>query len=203
MLYSYRHVDVYVASINPEDDTSRNDPKCLKINFETHVSRETSGISIKMSLICSFIYYLWRFDFIPYALIMLCKEFMMSNVELSGYVPGAIGRVAELRATYYHRNWDFGLFFEAKVATELSKFLNRFDETRDGFWTVCLNNRVEGSITIDGVHASTEGAHLRWFILSSESRGRGHGNRLMKEAISFCKKNIGYKKIRPSNIICC
>ena len=113
---------------------------------------------------------------------------MMSNAELSGYVPGAIGRVAELHATYYHRNWDFGQFFEAKVATELSKFLNRFDETRDGFWTVCLNNRVEGSITIDGVHASTEGAHLRWFILSSESRGRGHGNRLMKEAISFCKK---------------
>jgi len=112
----------------------------------------------------------------------------MNEIISTGYIPGAIGRIAELHASYYHPNWGFGLFFEAKVATELSDFLSRFDETRDGFWTVCLNRRVEGSIVIDGINATENGAHLRWFILSQEMRGRGMGHRLMEEAISFCRK---------------
>ena len=111
----------------------------------------------------------------------------MDEMILTGYTPGAIGRIAELHATYYHRYWGFGLFFEAKVATELSEFLSRFDESRDGFWTICFNNRVEGSIAIDGIKALTEGAHLRWFIVSPEMQGRGLGAQLMEQALSFCK----------------
>ncbi len=45
------------------------------------------------------------------------------EIKLSGYVPGAIGRITELHATYYKQHWDFDLFFESKVATELSEFL--------------------------------------------------------------------------------
>ncbi len=118
----------------------------------------------------------------------------MNEIILKGYIPGAIGRMAELHATYYDENWGFGLFFEAKVATELSEFLSRFDASRDGFWTLSKNDRVEGGIAIDGIRAETIGAHLRWFILSLEVRGQGFGNRLMKEAVSFCKKNR-HKKI--------
>lgn len=112
----------------------------------------------------------------------------MDKINLMGYTPGALGRIAELHATYYYRYWGFGLFFEAKVAMDLSQFLSRFDQTRDGFWTLCLHNRVEGGIAIDGIGAPTDGAHLRWFIVSQEMQGRGFGNQLMKEAISFCKE---------------
>jgi len=121
-------------------------------------------------------------------------DHMVSEGILTGYFPGAIGRIVELHANYYYLNWGFGLFFEVRVAKEMSEFLSRFDETRDGFWIVCLNNRIEGGIAIDGIKAATEGAHLRWFILSPEVRGRGFGNRLMEEALSFCKKK-GYGKI--------
>ncbi len=76
----------------------------------------------------------------------------MSDVEMvNGYIPGAIGRVAELHGTYYAEHWSFGCFFEAKVATELSEFLERYDKQRDGFWSVSLDSRLEGSISIDGV----------------------------------------------------
>src|SRR6202162_2266129 len=62
---------------------------------------------------------------------------MMSNVQIhSGYIPGAIGSVVELHATYYAQQWSFGLFFEAKVAMNLASFRNRFDEKHDGFWIV-------------------------------------------------------------------
>ena len=119
----------------------------------------------------------------------------MSNLEIvKGYIPGSIGRVAELHGTYYHENWDFTVFFEAKVATELSEFLTRYDEKRDGFWTASLRDRVEGSITIDGIHTEKEGAHLRWFIISDVLRGRGIGGRLIKEALNFCRSK-GYKRV--------
>jgi len=118
----------------------------------------------------------------------------MKEGILTGHHPGAIGRIVELHATYYHLDWGFGLFFEARVAKEMSEFLTRFDEARDGFWIVSLNDRIEGGIAIDGIKATTDGAHLRWFILSPEVRGRGFGNKLMGEAISFCKKE-GYRKI--------
>jgi GNAT superfamily N-acetyltransferase len=111
-----------------------------------------------------------------------------------GYVPGSLGRVAELHGIYYHNHWGFGLFFEAKVATELSEFLKQYNENRDGFWTVFADGRVEGSLAIDGIHAESKGAHLRWFIMSDALRGKGMGNRLINIAIRFCG-NRGYKKI--------
>jgi GNAT superfamily N-acetyltransferase len=110
------------------------------------------------------------------------------QIEIGGYCPGAIGRIAEMHATYYHRHWGFGLFFEAKVATELAEFLGRFDEERDGFWTARRGDRVEGSIAIDGRKARTEEAHLRWFIVSPEIQGGGWGRRLMSEAVAFCDR---------------
>ncbi len=112
----------------------------------------------------------------------------MDEIISKGYQPGVIGRMAELHATYYHKNWGFGLFFEAKVATDLSEFLSRYDESRDGFWTLSLKNQIEGGIAIDGIKATTDGAHLRWFILSAKAKGCGFGNRLMNEAVSFCKE---------------
>jgi GNAT superfamily N-acetyltransferase len=118
----------------------------------------------------------------------------MMDVELRGYVPGAIGCIAELHGTYYSRKWDFGLFFEAKVATELSEFLLRFDKKRDNFWIVCVGEQVEGAVAIDGRDAERNGAHLRWLILSEKMRGRGQGKRLLGEAVSFCKEK-GYKRV--------
>jgi GNAT superfamily N-acetyltransferase len=114
----------------------------------------------------------------------------MDDVEIhKGHVPGAIGRVVELHGTYYHAHWKFGPFFEAKVAGELAEFIGRYDAQRDGFWTAAIDGRVEGALTIDGVHAAHEGAHLRWFIMSNALRGKGVGNRLIRAAVDFCRSN--------------
>lgn len=119
----------------------------------------------------------------------------MSEIKMvKGYVPGALGRVAELHGVYYHDHWKFGLYFEAKVAVELSEFLKRYDESRDVFWSVLVDGRVEGSIAIDGIHAESEEAHLRWFIVSDALRGRGAGNMLINAAIRFCRRKF-YSKV--------
>jgi GNAT superfamily N-acetyltransferase len=112
----------------------------------------------------------------------------MSAIKLSGYIPGAIGGIAELHGTYYSKHWGFDLFFESKVAIELSEFLRRFDEARDGFWVASIEEKIVGSIAIDGVHGDSKGAHLRWFIVAPEIQGQGIGKMLIKETVEFCRK---------------
>ncbi len=107
---------------------------------------------------------------------------------LDSYSPGVIGKITELHANYYSKNWEFGLYFESKVATELSEFLNRFDKNTDGIWVAQENDEIVGSIIIDGNNSDGEGARLRWFILNPKFQGRGIGNLLMEKAVTFCKE---------------
>jgi GNAT superfamily N-acetyltransferase len=110
----------------------------------------------------------------------------MTPEIVPAYRPGAIGRIVEMHAAYYARHAGFGLAFEAKVARELAAFLERLDPARDRIWLAMHDGRVEGSIVIDGIHADTEGAHLRWFIASDALRGSGAGKRLLGAALAFC-----------------
>ena len=130
----------------------------------------------------------------------------MSVEIVKDYVPGCIGRIAELHGLYYHRHAGFGVYFESKVATELSEFLGRYDGDRDGIWLAMADGRVEGAIAIQGADASLASeagavavanaargaadertAHLRWFIVSDALRGQGAGNTLISAATAFCR----------------
>jgi GNAT superfamily N-acetyltransferase len=113
---------------------------------------------------------------------------------ISGPIPGSIDRVTELHAVCYQREWGFGPYFQTKVATELAAFLERFDERTDGFWTAVVDGRIEGAIAIDGFRAATEGAHLRWFVMSDALRGQGVGSRLMETAMAFCQSR-GFDRV--------
>jgi GNAT superfamily N-acetyltransferase len=109
----------------------------------------------------------------------------MSITVHSGYVPGAIGRVAQLHAHYYSQLVGFGVAFESKVARELAEFCERYVEGRDGFWLALDGGEIEASIAIDGSHDG--GAHLRWFITSDKVRGSGVGSVLLSTALDFCR----------------
>ncbi|WP_051362285.1 GNAT family N-acetyltransferase [Solimonas soli] len=110
-----------------------------------------------------------------------------------GYVPGALGRIAELHGCYYAWHWQLGAFFEARVARDLGEFMSRYDERRDGLWTAQCGGRIEGSIAIDGLHAE-RAAHLRWFIAGDALRGNGVGHRLLGSALAFCRER-GYRAV--------
>ena len=118
----------------------------------------------------------------------------MDEIELTGYTPGVIGRITELQATYYHKHWGLGLYFEAKAATEMAAFLSRLNPDHDGAWIVRVGGEIVGGIFIDGSDAAGEGARLRWFIIAPGYHGHGLGNRLMEAAVSFCKR-VGFKRV--------
>lgn len=105
-----------------------------------------------------------------------------------GPTPDAPGRIVELHASYYAEHWGFGPYFEAKVASSLAEFLDRYDQARDGLWLAMDGDSVEGAIAIDGSRAHAEGAHLRWFIVAESMQGRGIGGQLLRVAMESCRE---------------
>lgn len=124
----------------------------------------------------------------------------MNQITISGYRPGAIGKLVELHGTYYSRHWNFGLQFETMVAAEMAEFHSRFNPAHDGFWLVLDGDRIVASVSIDGSRHQTEGARLRWFIADETYAGKGLGNRLMTEAMEFCRHN-GFNRVYLRTIV--
>lgn len=106
------------------------------------------------------------------------------SVVFAGYRPGALAGVLGLHMEYYAREWDFGLAFETKLASELAEFLTRFDPERDLFLTAWRRGALAGCITMDVSGGGIAGAHLRWFMVADSARGSGLGKQLMARAIS-------------------
>lgn len=103
-----------------------------------------------------------------------------------GYIPGVIGRVVEMHASFYARKAGFGQFFESQVATGMAEFSARAEKHRNGLWVALLEGQIVGSIAIDGEDLGHGIAHLRWFIVDDGLRNAGVGRRLLTEALTFC-----------------
>lgn len=113
---------------------------------------------------------------------------------VQGYLPGMIGRIAEMHGSYYAREHNFGRFFEAKVASGLAEFSGRLDKPCNQIWLAVLNDRIVGSVAIDGEDLEQGEAHLRWFIIDDGCRGHGAGKKLLNEGILFCD-SVGFSAV--------
>jgi GNAT superfamily N-acetyltransferase len=122
------------------------------------------------------------------------EGFQLSDVQLTGYFPGAIGKITELHATYYYDNWGFDVTFETQVGRELSGFISEFQQGRDGFWVAIVDEEFSGSVAIDGRQAAKQGARLRWLIVDPQFQRCGIGGLLLQEAIAF-SRSASYKTI--------
>lgn len=111
----------------------------------------------------------------------------------TGYYPGIVGRVTQMHAAYYSELVGFGEVFESAVAGGLSEFVLRLGNPVNKIWSVQSNDRILGSISIDGEEFGEGKGHLRWFILEGEVRGSGIGKKLMEQAVEFCDQ-IGFKE---------
>ncbi|GKO36624.1 MarR family transcriptional regulator [Klebsiella quasipneumoniae] len=105
---------------------------------------------------------------------------------VTGYQPGAIGRIAQMHGEYYARHHDFGAFFEGKVASGVAEFATRLSSPVNQIWLAMREGKIVGSVAIDGEDLGQQQAHLRWFILDDSCRGTGIGRRLLNEAMAFC-----------------
>ncbi len=118
------------------------------------------------------------------------------NIKIiNGYRSGVIGRIAYLFSIYFSSHYEFGQYFEAKVATELAEFTSRLENPKNQIWIAEKNEEILGSIVIDAEDIEDEAiAHLRWFIMDERLRGTGIGQELLDKAVKFCDEH-GFKEI--------
>jgi GNAT superfamily N-acetyltransferase/DNA-binding MarR family transcriptional regulator len=110
-----------------------------------------------------------------------------ADIEIhEGFLPGAIGRVAEMHGRYYAREWAMPSFFEARVASGIAEFSQRLDRPANQLWLAVQAGQIVGSAAIDGEDLGEGKAHLRWVILDDGLRGSGTGRRLLNTAMAFC-----------------
>ena len=92
--------------------------------------------------------------------------------------PGDIGFITYLHGSLYHKEYGYGLSFEAYVAKGMAEFYEHFDSQRDGLWICEHGNTVVGFLVL--MHRERNTAQLRFFFLLPEYRGMGLGKRLME-----------------------
>lgn len=105
---------------------------------------------------------------------------------VTGFLPGAIGRIAEMHGRYYAHDWNFPPVFEAKIADGLADFIPRLGRPGNQMWLAVEASQIKGSIAIDGEDLGEGKAHLRWVIVEDDLRGTGTGRKLVAEAMKFC-----------------
>ena len=116
----------------------------------------------------------------------------MSITIRTGLKPGDLGYITHLHGRIYHEEYGFDTTFEPYVARPMSDFSLAQDKSRQRIWIVEMDDEIVGCIAI--VDAGGNEAQLRWLLLTKETRGKGVGKRLMREAVDFCHE-MGYDNI--------
>jgi len=112
---------------------------------------------------------------------------------VTGYVPGALGRILELQESFYVDGWGFDFEFVRWTATELVTYLDQYDKATDRLvlgvdpGTTREDGTILGSVVVHGDRDVPGHAQLRWFIVDPEARGIGFGRRLFERAMAFCE----------------
>lgn len=111
------------------------------------------------------------------------------------YQPGCIGDIASLHGRYYAKHWNFGVYFEQKVATGLAEFMRDFEQhfevknaaanphQHSAIWLYVVEGRTLASLVIDGSHFPK--AHFRYFIVDESLQGLGIGRYFIEQAMAF------------------
>lgn len=105
----------------------------------------------------------------------------------TGYRPGLLGWTVAQHGLYYAREWGFGAFFESKVARDMSDFVGRLSDPENTLFWGCDSAGFLGTLSLDGGDSDQGLAHLRWFILSDQARGRGLGRALLDRCLETAR----------------
>ena len=116
---------------------------------------------------------------------------------IRSHKPGDIGYITYRHGVIYANEYQLDESFEAYVAKYLALFIENYNQETDHLWIVENGSKIVGSIAI--VKGEGMVAQLRWFLVEPSERNKGIGNKLMQEAINFCR-NRGYKKVTLGTI---
>jgi len=100
--------------------------------------------------------------------------------------PGDIAAIVRLHGAVYAQEYGWDSTFEAYVAEGLARLALSDHPEKDRLWVAEAKEEIVGSIGVVG-HSARE-AQLRWFLVHPSRRGQGLGQRLLNEALQFCRE---------------
>ena len=121
---------------------------------------------------------------------------MTNNINLNDVAirtvlrSGDIGYVTRMHGVLYKEEYDFGIIFEAYVASGLCEFYKNYNPERDCVWVAEHKDRMVGFLLL--MHRGNDIAQLRYFILDPAYRGIGLGKKLVGLYMD-CLKERNYK----------
>ncbi len=96
--------------------------------------------------------------------------------------PGDIGYLIYLHGKLYARENGYLRGLEIYTMESILESLKNFNPAKDRFWLARDNDKIVGSIALMNRGTS---AQLRYFLIETDYRGLGLGNRLMQAFIDF------------------
>nr|WP_234471658.1 helix-turn-helix domain-containing GNAT family N-acetyltransferase [Erwinia sp. S43] len=102
---------------------------------------------------------------------------------VTGYRPGMIARIVEMRALEQAKVSGFDHRYEAQIANELADLFSQSGAGSQHLWAAMYDDRMLGSVVLDAAGNGDGIAHLRWFIVDESVRAGGIGRRLLNQAL--------------------
>lgn len=108
-----------------------------------------------------------------------------AGITLRTHRPGDIGWVTERHGALYHQEFGWNEQFEALVAQIASEFIRRFDPVHERCWIAEAGGQRVGCVFL--VAGENGAAKLRLLLVEPHARGRGLGERLIRECVAFAR----------------
>jgi DNA-binding MarR family transcriptional regulator/GNAT superfamily N-acetyltransferase len=106
--------------------------------------------------------------------------------------PGDLGWVVQSHGALYAEEYGWDERFEGLVAGVVADYVRTFDPARARGWIATLGDAPVGSVFV--VDDGDDVARLRLLLVDPAARGRGLGERLIAECLSFARQ-AGYREM--------
>jgi DNA-binding MarR family transcriptional regulator/ribosomal protein S18 acetylase RimI-like enzyme len=123
----------------------------------------------------------------------------INPITLRNFIEDDIDYVISRHRILYEEEYGLSSVFGDYVEKGVHHFAEHYDREKECMIIPEMNGSPVGSIAI--AKADDETAHLRYFLLEPETRGRGLGHKLVDMALDFCRKK-GYTHVFLETISC-
>ena len=109
------------------------------------------------------------------------------EITLRMHRPGDIGWAIERHGQLYADEFGWTVEFEALVATLFASFVSRQDPACERLWIAEIGGERVGCVFVVRNQDDPSVAQLRCLLVDPRARGKGVGQRLVRECIAFAK----------------
>ena len=112
---------------------------------------------------------------------------MKQEISLRTYQAGDPSKICYFQYKLYERQYQFNGLYEQEMLRGMAEIYDDLEGNQ--MWIAELDGKIVGDIAV--IKKGVDRAQLRWFGVDMDVQGQGLGNKLLTEAIHFCREK-GY-----------